>query len=209
MFAWMLLASAVGSALPTPAQPTGSPARWVNHRDLPKIDRPVAVTTFDLIVDTSGMPTDCAIVIQSGYDRLDNAVCAALMKRSKFKPATNKGGTPVASAYRDRVRWIPRGSVFGGSTWVADPDIVVSTPKVTGQLKNLVQVVVLIDPASAGTECYVAVTSGKPDLDEQACATTRNPQISPAIVSKGAIVAGVRSFRVGFENGTSTSVQVR
>ena len=60
---------------------------------------------FVLDVDAAGTVTACRIERSSGYSRLDEASCSMLMRRARFTPAVDDDGKPVASSYRNVVRW--------------------------------------------------------------------------------------------------------
>jgi protein TonB len=90
------------------ATPVGSPAAWFTTDDYP----PEALrkndegrVSFFVNVDASGAPTACYIMTSSGSSALDNGTCAAVMKKSHFKPAHDSVGKAVASTWSSSVRW--------------------------------------------------------------------------------------------------------
>ena len=46
-------------------------------------------------VSAEGRPTACDIVRSSGHKVLDDATCRIVMRRARFKPATDASGRPV------------------------------------------------------------------------------------------------------------------
>ena len=56
-------------------------------------------TVFEVIVDEQGSPTKCIITRSSGYEVLDDSVCAAAM-RARYTPKT-VDGRPAAGIYHD------------------------------------------------------------------------------------------------------------
>lgn len=208
MLTLLLLAASAAAAVPEMAEPVGDRARWVLPKDLPAIEGQVAVTTFDLIVDKTGEVSDCRIVVPSGDDSLDAAVCAALMKRARFKPAIDVDGTPLASIYRDRGRWWPKAR--GQNFWSKNPDLIVSTPLISKQVKKITEVVLLFDDTGVAADCVISESSDNAALDDVACAVAKNSQVSPPVTDRqGLPVRGLRSFYVGFQPGEATSVAIR
>jgi protein TonB len=98
---------------PKTARPVGTPGLWVTTDDYPTRalrERHEGLTRFRLTVDADGSIGGCAIVESSGHAELDQASCANLTRRGKFKPATDSSGKPVAGSYTGSVRWkLPRG----------------------------------------------------------------------------------------------------
>lgn len=207
MLAWFLAAATASASLPVPVEPKGNPAAWVRASDLPAIDRNAAATTLDLMVDASGRPVDCNIVVPSGFGELDVAVCKALIKRARFHPAKDAVGEKTAAAYRERIVWLP--TAGGSNFWFKAPDIVVTTPDITGQLKDVAEVVVVSDANDTPPVCSISKSVGIAKLDELACSVAIEPGVSPPVTNQGAIVRGVRLVRLGFEVGDAVRVRVR
>lgn len=207
MFSFILWAASAAVSVPTPVQPKGSPANWVRAGDLPEIDGKAAMTTFDLTIDSSGRPIDCSIIVHSTSDQLDTAVCAALMKRARFKPSKDVDGTEVASVYRDRVVWLPSG--VGPNYWFASADIVVSTPALTEQVKAFAEVIVTTETGEGESVCAIKKSVGRAELDKLACSVAANPKVSPPIVVDGRHVRGVRLLRVAFDPASAEKVTIQ
>jgi hypothetical protein len=206
---WLALAAATAvSIAPIKAEPLVSPARWVRASDLPRSADEAAVTTFDLTIDQSGRPMLCTIVIASGSDRLDSAVCSAVMRRARFKPAQDDTGSPIPSIRRDRVIWRP--DRFGTSSSREAPDIVVSLSTITEPMTDVVDVVVIIDSAGTVGECFTSKSADTAQLRDLACEAVRDPRISlPIRDAQGTALRGVRSFYVGFAPGNAGGVVLR
>lgn len=159
------------------------------------------------MVNALGSPTDCKIVIPSGADDLDLAACKALLKRARFKPAKDAQGNAIASAYRNRVVWLPNAA--GPNFWFHSPDLVVSTPELANQLNDTAEVLVVSGPADSARSCYIFKSVGSAKLDELACSVVQDPRFAPPITEKDEQVRGVRLLRVGFQNGETLQVRVR
>ncbi len=207
MLTWLFVATSVAASAPIPVEPKGNPASWVRASDLPAIDGNAAVTTLDLMINQSGRPTDCKVIVSSSASDLDAAACASLLKRARFKPAKDADGVETASAYRDRIVWLPNAS--GPNFWYKAPDLVVSTPELSGPLKDTAEVVVVTDPRGTTGTCSISKSVGNSKLDQVACSVATNPQFSPPIMNQGAPVRGVRLLRIGFEAGATHEVRVR
>lgn len=89
-------------------KPVGSPGRWVNARDYPLEmlrQRQQGIVQFRLSVDAYGKATQCHIQQSTRPQEFDDAVCKSLMKRAAFEPALDADGNPVASFWRNTVRF--------------------------------------------------------------------------------------------------------
>ncbi|WP_338425869.1 energy transducer TonB [Sphingopyxis kveilinensis] len=204
MLSWFFFAAAavVEVSHPIKAEPKGSPANWVRAADLPKIDGRAATTTFDLTIDQAGHAVHCAVIIASGYDQLDTAVCAALIKRARFKPAKDIDGTAMAFVYRDRVVWRPK--AYGSNSWFKSPDIVISTPAISNQFRKIAEILVVVDKTGDINNCFVIDSVQNGALDALACSAGKDPKISlPIMDAQGSPLRGVRSLYVGFEPGVA------
>lgn len=101
-------------APPPPAAPLpNQPPRPMSPHILGNADYPAAairageegLVAFTLTVDPSGRVTGCAITESSGSAVLDSATCGLLVRRSRFRPATDEGGRPVTGTFRSKVVW--------------------------------------------------------------------------------------------------------
>ena len=207
MLSWLIGVAAAATTLPTPVEAKGSPASWVRASDLPEFDRQAAVTTFDLIIDSSGNPIACNIVVPSGSGKMDSAICEALLKRARFKPSSDADGSNTASIYRDRVVWLP--SAGESNYWVKAPDIVISTPQLTDKLKQVAEVLIVTEGNGGPPTCMVSISVGHPNLDKRACSVAADPKVSPPIKVLGVQVHGVRLLRIGFTPGPVERVIIR
>lgn len=52
-----------------------------------------------VIVQPSGRATDCTVYRPSPFPETDQATCRLVMERLRFRPATNRGGDPVAAPF--------------------------------------------------------------------------------------------------------------
>ena len=100
------------AATPKGATPI-DPSSWVTMDDYPAkalrdgSEGPVA---FRLTISPQGFVDDCEVTSSSGNPDLDQATCRFVIKRARFRPATDEGGIRTTGSYSSRVRWVhPRG----------------------------------------------------------------------------------------------------
>lgn len=89
-------------------KPQQSPGRWVVSTDYP-LDMlrsgQSAIVEFRLSVGADGKPTACHIQSTTRPKEFDDAVCKSVMRRAQFDPALDADGKPLASFYRNTVRF--------------------------------------------------------------------------------------------------------
>jgi protein TonB len=70
------------------------------------------------VVGTSGRVTGCTVTRSSGNAELDSTTCRLIMRRLRYRPATNAEGRPIPA------------TVVGKHEWIADrrPDEVIEDP---------------------------------------------------------------------------------
>jgi len=99
-------------AHPSPATPTGRPGDWISDNDYPTTalrSNTSGVVRFALTIDATGTPSGCEITATSNDAELDQATCDLLLKRARFKPATDATGKPARGRFSSSVRWqIPK-----------------------------------------------------------------------------------------------------
>lgn len=88
--------------------PQQSPGKWVVSNDYPlnmlSAGQP-AIVEFRLSVGADGVPTACHIQSTTRPKEFDDAVCKSVMRRARFDPALDAAGKPLASYYRNTVRF--------------------------------------------------------------------------------------------------------
>jgi TonB family protein len=62
-------------------------------------------TTFKLRVGAHGRVDGCEVERSSGSTALDQATCRIVTRRSRFRPAVNSAGHPIASVYNGAIHW--------------------------------------------------------------------------------------------------------
>lgn len=203
----ILAAAATATPIPTKPKETVDPASWVSRSDFPASEfEGATVTTFDLTIDQAGVPIKCTVIIPSGSEVVDRTVCAAVVKRARFKAAKDSAGQPLPSVRRDRVFWRPQ---EGGGNWsVEAPDFVVSTSSLTGAKTKTVSTIEIVTDAGNVENCFVVHSSRIASMDERACDIVRQ-RTPPITDARGVAVRGIRSFIVGFKAGPDGIVTAR
>lgn len=94
--------------LTQPVKPLTSPGRWIVSTDYPvnmlSAGQP-AIVEFRMSVGADGNPVSCHIQSTTRPKEFDKAVCGSLMERARFAPALDVEGKPLASFYRNSVRF--------------------------------------------------------------------------------------------------------
>lgn len=85
------------------------PAKWVMPKDLPTNPTSIATSPvgYTVAVGKNGRVTRCTVTSSSSAPDVDAAVCKALTKRARFKPATDLRGRRLDDVYSNRVRIDP------------------------------------------------------------------------------------------------------
>lgn len=66
--------------------------------------------SFRLSVDAAGRVSACDVLSTSGSETLDSTTCRLMTMRTRFRPATDSSGRPVAGSYEGRIIWrLPAG----------------------------------------------------------------------------------------------------
>jgi hypothetical protein len=140
---------------------------------------------------------------------MDDVVCAALMRRARYKPALDAGGEPIPSIVRDHVVWNPGGTGENQADPAAS-DIVVQLDKSVLKKVASVQVIEIIGPSGRVESCAPEKDQWKAELVEDACAVARRPDIALLVRDEaGNPVRGVRAFNVSFVVGSQPGIVVR
>ncbi len=87
----------------------GAPGNWATTNGYPKEamrQHHEGTATFVVEVNEAGRADSCRISVSSGWPELDEATCSEVIKRAKFKPATDGNGKPTRGTYTSSVRWV-------------------------------------------------------------------------------------------------------
>jgi protein TonB len=90
------------------AKAKGDPAGWILADDYPaaairgNMQGKVAIR---FAIDEHGRVRRCDTVRSSGHAILDDAACAAILRRGSFEPARDAAGNPVAVSMERNVVW--------------------------------------------------------------------------------------------------------
>lgn len=97
------------ATLATAPSPLSNPGGWATSSDYPvsalRVGQSASVQ-FRLMIDKTGVPTDCKVQSATQGPAFIALTCSLLMKRARFKPATTTDGSPVESYYTNTVNWL-------------------------------------------------------------------------------------------------------
>ncbi|MET0271289.1 MAG: energy transducer TonB [Sphingomonas sp.] len=110
--ALILVAATYGPAAPNRDRP--AVLGWLRQEDYPADSlaaRESGEVTAAFDVTEAGAAMNCRVVRSSGYLRLDDATCALIEQRTRFRPAADAAGRPIASRDVRAFRWVlpPKG----------------------------------------------------------------------------------------------------
>jgi protein TonB len=92
----------------------------IDWRDVPPpvlAQAPRGTVRFRMLVAEDGRVRDCRVTGSSGFPGLDQATCAAAVRRLRWYPARDTAGRPIAAWVPGSNEWIPRP---GADRWI-DP----------------------------------------------------------------------------------------
>lgn len=90
-------------------EPATSPGTWMSMSDYPAdalTKHQEGSVGFALQVDPSGRVQSCSVTSSSGSQVLDDATCALLKSRARFKPAQDAAGHAIAGTFASHVQWV-------------------------------------------------------------------------------------------------------
>lgn len=97
---------------PISAMPLGNPANWATTNDYPAAalrESRSGKARFKLLVGRDGRPSRCEITETSGHADLDATTCTLVMRRARFRPATDVTGNVAEGWYENVISWaIPK-----------------------------------------------------------------------------------------------------
>ena len=97
-----------GGKLASPAELLTPTTAVFTDRDYPRValrKEQTGSTQIILLIDETGAVKDCTLAETSGAAVLDASTCGIILRRARFRPATDVNGKPVKSAYEQRITW--------------------------------------------------------------------------------------------------------
>lgn len=92
----------------TALKPISPPGSWITDDDYPAAAMRAGhqgTVSFEMQIDSSGLPSGCSVTASSGFDDLDHQACALLLQRARFSPARDASGKAIAAKYLGRFTW--------------------------------------------------------------------------------------------------------
>lgn len=80
---------------------------WVSAKDIPfeVADRNQGTMSYALLIGINGRAQTCEVTVPSGVTPIDQAICAAIIRKARFRPAIDRDGHRVAKFWRGRYSW--------------------------------------------------------------------------------------------------------
>ena len=106
MIARSMIAAAALALLASPG--IASAQSWTTDDDYPPKalrERREGTTYFTAVIGINGRAKTCTVTQSSGSADLDEAACAILIKRGRWKPATDENGVPIEASFSSKFRW--------------------------------------------------------------------------------------------------------
>ena len=97
-----LLMASAALGQPTGLRPT-NPATWMREND--NVTGQDGSVGIRLSIDEKGKPYRCEVTATSGSADLDKVTCLRALSRSRFRPALDFQGSPVASDFSTTFNW--------------------------------------------------------------------------------------------------------
>jgi protein TonB len=94
---------------PKGPEPRNNQGSWVTTDDYPARalrEEREGVTRTSLSVGPDGRVTNCSVTGSSGSPDLDDTACRNIVRRARFKPATDGNGKEVSGSFSFSVRWV-------------------------------------------------------------------------------------------------------
>lgn len=186
----------------------GDPASWITIMDYPTAAiraEHEGRSIVEVMIDTNGRGVRCRVLHTSGVVALDQAGCAALMRRGRWRATLDSSGQPVFAVLRRQIYWshLDRRQQ-SAAKMPMPPDVEVDVAQLPVGADKSTVVVRQIQSADGRIEsCIVAVPSASPALDAAACGAAATLAGHDLIYDvNGAAVRGARWRRVQFREAS-------
>lgn len=107
--AWQAMQNSLLPPVNQMPQPRGSFKSWVTTNDYPTRalrEKREGKVRFRIHIGTDGRVAGCDILQSSGHADLDDATCRSVIRRARFKPATNSKSEPIPIKWSYSYRWV-------------------------------------------------------------------------------------------------------
>lgn len=167
--------------------------QWASRFDYPRnldVLGEEGVTEIWVQVLASGRASGCAVISSSGFNKLDQHACRAMVRYARFNPALDREGNPTVASYTTKVRWQTTSGKF---KWRA-----ITSDYPPEALKNgeegTVGAVFDVDAAGKVVKCMISRSSGSAALDLATCNSIKRMQGS-ASTKPDSLSGGTRTVR--------------
>jgi protein TonB len=199
---WVALAAQISAAQMSAPQPTNLD-RWATADDVPLRmlpEGPSFVVGFRVAVDPTGRPQSCRLEKTSGLEDLDTYTCKLVMKRARFKAASDVNGAPMYGVYASYMKWWvgerppPPPAPFGG-----DLDLMVDSWPAGIKSPATIRIMFAVDAQGRPSACRSEKADAAAPLVEIACdQILRRLKPVPAVDRGGAAVSSVQDAEIRF-----------
>jgi TonB family protein len=179
---------------------------WLSYLDYPEgaLRRSEqGASEFEAVVAPDGKADRCETVWTTGNAEMDRRVCAALMRRARFKPARGEDGLPSWGVYRSITSfWLPDEPGASKYPLKRRPDLRLTVQSLPGGSKPPIFVTVdaAVDEQGALKSCSGVPKDKESKLAAVACTQLRAAWApAPVKNADGTAIAYVRALEVSFE----------
>jgi len=209
----MLIALPLALATPAPSDPTSTPVLVENPVSV-EDDYPTdsfrageqGYVLSSVVVSPEGKALRCDTIESTGYKRLDDATCAAVLKHGRFKPARDAEGKPVHGIFNFSFFWLNpnypsqmEAVQKRGRPFIPDLDITVAKLPQSEPGPVIIRVAVVVSAQGEALHCAAQGRVALPALASVACQEAMAVNFpTPVTDSRGAAVVSVRGVVVRF-----------
>jgi hypothetical protein len=194
----LALAARLSAPIPTNLQ------RWATADDVPIRmipEGPNFTVGFRIVVDPSGKAQQCRIDFSSGINALDSYTCKLVMRRARFRAATDIAGVQTYGVYQSYLAWwIGESDSPPSAPFAGDLDLVVNSLPADAT-SITARVVFVVDSRGQTSSCAAETQEPMPapELVDIACnQVAQQLKIVPVKNASGVPVLSVQDAEIRF-----------
>jgi len=139
---------------------------------------------MDLSIDAKGRVTGCRVTLSAGHETLDRRACDITRATSRYKPARDEAGQPIAAGAFKRFVWTLPGRTPIVAQRSPKSDLFLEVKQLPASVEAVAVVLRMVQAADGSTEsCVVAELSGHEAFDKAACRVA-----TPALANQDAVL---------------------
>lgn len=153
-----------------------------------------------LTVQPDGRVQSCLVEKGSGNPKLEAYTCKLATRRAKFRPSTNRQGTPVYRVYRTTINWWIGDRSPTSRMVLRDLHLMVSRLPPNVKSPAVINLAFAVDAAGHASDCRGEDEQSHPELVRLGCdELLKEFRPKPATTDKGVPVPSIQSATVLFE----------